>query len=351
MDRFQMKFRTLVRIFLFVILAIGFIETVWGPEKKGSLLFVLLFWVALVQGAVALAAVAQLSKARWVLPIQKDLVSVHPLLLLIFFLFLFFGFQLDIYPWADDQGVWLNKTFFVLRNLVLLFLAYFFGRKFALEIIRDGEKKNFYAVLYVLTFVTSQTLVAFDWVMSLEYPWFSTLFGGYFFIESLYSAIALSCIICYFLLKESDEIQSAQLKKTHKDVATLLFGFSVMWAYFFFSQFLVIWYGNLPEEVSFFAKRFSDPRLLAFSFVILAALFPLPFISLLFIRVKSNPFIVLLISLAIFSGIFIERLVFLIPSVTIQIPVLVLEFGMIAALFLLTYLNRDRLIEHYSIKK
>lgn len=350
MKRLEMKIGGLAGVFLSALLFIALIESVWGPEKKGSLLFILLFWLTLLQGAVALAAAAQLSKAKWILPIKKELLSLHPLLLLIFFLFLLFGIQLDIYPWVGDQGIWLNKKFFMLRNLSFLLLIYLFARKFAIEVFRDGDKQNIYALLYLFTFVTSQTLAAFDWVMSLEYPWYSTLFGGYFFIEALYTGTALACILCYFLLKERDPGQTQTLKKTHKDAASLLFAFSVMWGYFFFSQFIVIWYGNLPEEVTFFVRRFSDPTLLTFSFLILAALFPLPFLSLLFFRIKSSPFLVLVISFVILSGVFIERLLFLLPLVTIQMPVLVLEFVMMSFLFVLTFVNRDQVINHYALK-
>ena len=292
----------------------------------------------------------KLSKAKWILPIKKELLSLHPLLLLIFFLFRLVGIQLNIYPWAGDQGIWLNKKFFMLRNLSFLLWAYLFARKFAIEVFRDGDKQYLYALLYLFTFVTSQTLAAFDWVMSLEYPWFSTLFGGYFFVEALYTGTALAFIFCYFLLKERDPDQTQTLKKTHKDAATLLFAFCVMWAYFFFSQYLVIWYGNIPEEVTFFAKRFSDPTLLTLSFIILAVLFPLPFLSLLFIRIKSSPFLVLVLSFVILSGVFIERLVFLLPLLTIQMPVLVLEFVMMTFLFVLTFVNRDQVINHYALK-
>lgn len=347
MKRLQVEFRTLAIIFLTVPVLVLLIESLGGAEKRGTLLFTLLFWLALTQGLIAWAAVAQITRAQWILPLKRLLVSFHPLLLLIFVLFLFMGFQLNIYPWANDPGFWLNKQFFMFRNLALLLLAYVFARQFSIEVIRDGQKKSLYALLYLFTFVASQSLAAFDWVMSLEYPWFSTLLGGYFFIESLYTGIALSCIFCYFLLKESDGEQMKALKKTHKDVATLLFAFSVMWAYFFFSQFLVIWYGNIPEEVVFFARRFADPRYLFFSFVILGALFPFPFLSLLFIRIKSNPLLVVIIAGVVISGVFIERLVFILPSTTVQAPALLLEFFMMAALLVMTFLNRETLISRY----
>ena len=116
MKRLQVEFRTLAIIFLSVPVLVLVIESLGGAEKRGSLLFTLLFWLALTQGLIAWAAVAQLTRAQWILPLKRLLVSFHPLLLLIFILFLFMGFQLNIYPWANDPGFWLNKKFFMFQS-------------------------------------------------------------------------------------------------------------------------------------------------------------------------------------------------------------------------------------------
>ena len=197
---------------------------------------------------------------------------MHPLLLFFSLLFLFLSFQIEIYPWLKNQNIWLNKWFFILRNLAVLLLSFIFARIFTSHSLRETGKKNVFAALYILVFVISQSLIAFDWIMSLEYPWFSTLFGGYFFIEAIYMGIATSGIICS-LHSRKNNINDNELKKTLKDTATLMFGFSLMWAGLLYAQYLVIWYGNLPEEISFLVNRITHSPYKELSYLVLFLIF------------------------------------------------------------------------------
>ena len=94
-----------------------------------------------------------------------------------------------------------------------------------------------------------------------------------------------------------------------------MFGFSLMWAGLFFAQFLTIWYGNLPEEVGFLARRLSASPLRELCVAVLFLLFFIPFPALLSTRAKSNPYVVSAAALSILSGILVERYVFLAPVV------------------------------------
>lgn len=316
--------------------------------KSGTFLLNLVFWVAAVQGCIALVASAELSKARWILPIRRELLSVYPMLLFVSVLFAFFGLQLDIYPWAREGGLWLNKKFFFIRNLALLAASYLLARKFAEETLEQRPNKNLYAVLYLLVFVTTQSFVAFDWIMSLEYPWFSTLFGGYFFIESLYAGIAMAGVAVYFLLSREGGPEEAGLQKTLKDVATLLFGFSLLWAGLFFAQFLVIWYGNLPEEVVFLTRRVLQPPLRELSYFVLLSMFIVPFILLLSIKVKTSKRMVLAMSLLVLLGVLVERLVFLAPATRLGPVTFLVEFALAGALLALVFLKKRELLASHG---
>lgn len=317
-------------------------------DRNGAFLLNLLFWVAAFQGCIALAAAAELSKANWILPIRKELLSVYPMLLFVSVLFLFFGLQLDIYPWAEKGGLWLNKKFFFTRNIILLVASYVLAMKFTKDTLGDRPTKNFYAVLYLFVFVTTQSLVAFDWVMSLEYPWFSTLFGGYFFIESLYAGIALGGVAAFFLLSKPGAESNNQLNKTLKDVASLLFGFSLLWAGLFFSQFLVIWYGNLPEEVIFLAKRINHSPFRELSYMVLLALFILPFTILLSVRVKTNKFMVLIMSSIVLLGVLLERLIFIAPATDLRLITFLAEFVLTAVIFGVAFLKQREFLSFPS---
>jgi len=263
--------------------------------------------------------------------------------LLIAILFLFMSRQMNIYHWTGEKNdFWFNEWSFIIRNFILLVASFILAWKFAKESIIESEKKNLWAALYILSFVISQSMIGFDWVMSLEYPWISTLFGGYFFIESTYLGLATAAVFCLFLLRKPSPENSDQAKKTLKDVATFMFGFSLFWAGMFFAQFLTIWYGNIPEEVMFTTKRMTSSTLKFMSQYILGALFFVPFIVLLSRRIKSIPIGIALIALVVMSGVFVERLFFLMPNVTINAVITGIEMLMMFVLFIFTVGSRDR---------
>jgi len=182
-------------------------------------------------------------------------------------------------------------------------------------------------------FVGSQSLMAFDWVMSLAYPWVSTLFGGYFFIESLFGGFALSGILYAFLHGRPVPTHEPGGRSDLKDIAILLFGFSILWVGLFFAQFLVIWYGNLPEEVSYLLARVTSSPLRELSLSILALYFFIPFLVLLPGRSKTNPFVVFAVSVSILLGILVERFVYLAPVVSLHPLATAINFLALLILF------------------
>jgi hypothetical protein len=306
------------------------LESALKPENYGSLLFNLTFWVTIVSGAIALVAAGILSNARWLLPVEGYILSLYPLFLFFALLFLLNYSQLSVYPWSGKGGIWLNEKFLLLRHLLLFILLFLLSRGLA----RGGKRRRTFATLYLLTYVTSMTLVAFDWVMSLEYPWYSTLFGGYFFIEGVFSGIAFAGILSGILsLRGKIELN------TLRDTATMLFGFSLMWAGLLYAQYLVIWYGNIPEETSFLFMRFTTHPYKELSYVVLLMLFIGPFLMLLPKKSKESPAIVTTVGIFVLSGLFIERIVMLLPLLKPKFSVLSIEFFTIWALMCLLILN------------
>ena len=344
----KIEIKPLVLFIIFLIIAIAFylLENTLQPENYGSLLLTLLFWVAIVQGCIALVAAADLAKGKWIKPLKMYLLSVYPLILLIAVLFLIQIRQMNIYHWTEEKNdFWFNEWSFIFRNFVLLVVSFVFAWKFARESIQESNKKNLWAGLYLLSFVVSQSMIGFDWVMSLEYPWISTLFGGYFFIETMYMGLAMSAIFCLLLFKKASSKNLEQAKKTQHDVATFMFGFSLFWAGMFFAQFLTIWYGNIPEEVMFTTKRMASPVLKQMSRYILGSLFFVPFFVLLSRKIKASPGMVALIALIVMSGVLVERLFFLIPHVSINAMIAGIEMVLLLVVFILTVWGRERLLE------
>jgi hypothetical protein len=114
-----------------------------------------------------------------------------------------------------------------------------------------------------------------------------------------------------------------------------MFGFGLLWAGLYFAQYLTIWYGNIPEEVSFIAKRAQASPYRELGVAVLFLLFFLPFPALLSTRAKSNPYVVTGVSLSILSGILIERYVFLAPAVRLSPGAFAIDFLCLLVLFVL----------------
>jgi hypothetical protein len=126
------------------------------------------------------------------------------------------------------------------------------------------------------------------------------------------------------------------------DLCVLQLGFSLLWAGFFFAQFLVIWYGNLPEEVRFIADRVSSSPLRELSVAVLFLFFFIPFPVFLSTRAKSSPYTVCAVSLSVLSGILVERYVFLAPEIPLSSVALAVDFSCLLALFLLVMYREVR---------
>jgi hypothetical protein len=328
-------------LYLLVLVAVVALFEYGGlVAGKGALLMTLVFWTALLQGAVAAAAVADLVSARWITVLRRQLLAASPLLLLPPLLLLLLAPRLDLYPWAEHPGGWLNGPFFLLRNLALLLGAAGAGWWYARHALRGDPRTPRSAVVYLFAFVASQTLVAFDLVMSLEYPWISTLLGAYFFVEALYAGLALAALLCLLLPRRRREGEARPLP----DLGLLLFGFSVLWGGLFFAQYLLLWYGNLPEEVEFIVSRLESLPLLALSVFFLAANFLTPFLVLLSRRAKESAPVVGAVAATVLTGLFAERLFFILPAVPLPVGLLLVENVLVFAFWLLTVNSREHLL-------
>ncbi len=324
--------------FLVGAVAIGIFEMF---SHGGSLLYCLLFFVAISQGPITIIAAADIVYARWHHPYKQVMFSMRHMnlfLAILFAIFFFVGrstgnFDHLYESWMHGhQNAWLNPTFFGVRNIVLLLLAWVVANKFTTASLSNAKNRTAWALAWVFTYVIGQTIVAVDWVMSLQYPWISTLFGAYFFVEAFYAGLALAAIFTYFKHQELAETFSEKaFKKSQMDMMTLFFGFSVFWAYQFFSQYLVIWYGNIPEEVAYIKDRLDIFSGLLY--LVIVIMFVVPFIALLFRSNKGNPRFVVWIGLLVFAGILLERIFMLAPFATPAPLITVVEFLIMSGIF------------------
>lgn len=334
-------FLRLIIVFIVVTGLFYVLENFLFIDQGGALLFNLLFWLGLVEGTIAVAAVGDVTGARWLKPYRRELLSVYPLLPLFALLFIIFIPYLKHYPWVEQPGIWLNKSLFIARHIIQIIVVFFIARRYAKESINDGPKKLFWGVVYILAFVISMTGVAFDWLMSLEYPWFSTLFGALFFIEAFYCGLALAGMITFFHRNNLQSSYGESFEGAHMDMATLLFAFAIFWASQFYTQYLVIWYGDLPEEVSLIYYRTLTSPMKEFFYSVIAFNFVIPFITFTFRKMKANYFVFLLISIIVWIGIAVERLVIIAPDLTVSPLSLIIQFVVIGLLMIYVIGKRE----------
>ncbi len=193
------------------------------------------------------------------------------------------------------KASWLNPTAFYIRALIYFgawsFLVWWFGSKSrAQDVSGDPEltrKMQLMSGPMILIFALTLTFgVAFDWVMSLQPHWFSTIFGVYIFAGSVTSSLAVLCLLTIAM-------QGAKLFKRVSNVehrhliGKLMFAFTTFWAYVSFSQFILIWYANLPEETVFFHHRWVGSWQTV-SMLLLFGHFIVPFLFLLSRHPKRN---------------------------------------------------------------
>jgi hypothetical protein len=343
MSAFQLRPIALTVFTLVCAIVIVLIETLFISGNDGTFLLTLTFWVALIQGPVALAAAAEVSKGKWIQPLKRDLLAFYPLILLLAVLFIFMFFRINIYPWTHEDHRWLNPNFFIGRNSIMLVISFIMAHLYVRASLQEKSYAGKLAVLYILTFIITQSLVAFDWIMSLAYPWMSTMFAPIFFMESFYAGLAIAGIIAAFRLHENKENEQ-DLKKVLQDSAVFMFGFALAWAGLYYGQFLVIWYGNIPWETSYFVVRMDHSPYKELMSLIIILLFIVPFVLLLPRKVKNSRAWVTTIASLILFGLFLERIFYIGPVASINYFVFLLEFLILGVLMILFFLNRDKII-------
>jgi hypothetical protein len=310
-------------------IAIG-ADYVLEPAAGGALLVATTLFIGLSEGALCLMAGAELSDGHWhrpLLPRAASLIYVIPVGAL-----LFVGGiipQLSIYPWAEDPSGWLSKNVFIVRHLVLFAVVFLIARKFVGEAIRGGQKKGFWAVLYVFLFVIHLSMIGIEWFMTIERPWFSTLFGAFVMVSAFLSGICTLNLIVFAWRRRTD----APSKLVQKSLGGLMFGFATFWAYFYFSQLIVIWYGNIPEETMYLAKRIGyHTHYWLQARLIFTMVWVIPFAVLLRRKNKTNAWVTSGLALVVLSGITMLLWIMLAPVTTVSIPLLAILIALLTFL-------------------
>lgn len=311
-----------------------------------SYLISFLLFSAIAHGAVIFSTLMHVVRARWSGPLAnlaESFTSFFPVSLVLF-LILFIG-QKHLFPWLghDLHGkeVWLNVPFLFSRDVVGLLLLYGLGLAYLYHTLwlklgsRGGggplmqwlhrrwkdrspdrecyhRRATVFALLYMFVFAVVLSLLGYDLVMSMDPHWYSTLFGAYSFVKAIYVGFGALIITAAFLHLSRSSAFTLKASQFH-DIGKLFFAFGLVWADFFYAQFVVIWYGNIPEETAYVIERTMATPWNVLAWIVFTVCFVGPFLILLNKRIKTIPAAMIVICSVVIVGMWLEHFLLLGP--------------------------------------
>ena len=318
-----------------------------------------LFFTSVAMGAVVFAAATTIVKARWNWSTKRVSAAFAAYLPFAFLTLLpMLSLGESYFPWVAEMAhdpilqskqAYLNLPFLVARNVVgaaalfgvALYFAYLVVRPDLktmstapddhpgrarwrdrlsagwvgqeAEEVRNWHRLQVISPVLVLVYAVVMSMFAIDWAMSLEPHWFSTLFGGWFFMGAFWAGIAVTAVAISRLIPLHPDFRTSMGLQQRHDLGKLAFGFTVFWTYLFWSQYIVIWYGKLPWEQAWMIRR-ADAPWGNMSALTIFLCFVVPFAGLLGKRAKLNPGTLSLFCSVILVGLWLERWMLVAPS-------------------------------------
>jgi len=252
------------------------------------------------------------------------------------------GFFFNPFMGSEDIP---SFPFFYLLRLVFFFgmwyMMYTFIRKESLDEDRNGGLTHYRRMVklsgaFLVFFAVSSSISAWDWIMSIDTHWFSTMFGWYVFASWFAAGLALILMIIV-LMKEAGYLEIVTEDHLH-DMGKFLFAFSIFWTYVWFSQFLLIYYANIPEESVYFLERLQSPTYGKFIFINLIMNFLFPLLVLMTRDSKRKIAILKIVCPVVFIGHWFDFFVMISPGVLQESGGLgFMEIGM-ATIYLVAFL-------------
>ena len=304
-------------------------------NKPWAALYVAAFFFFMIAlGALAFYAVQRASQAGWsplLFRVMEGITSyLVPGGIIVFVILVLSVMHMNhLFVWMDADVVahdkllqgkagFLNPTFFLVRAVIFLggwILYREYSRKLSLKQDESDDNSNFklnfkISAAFLVFYLISESMMSWDWIMSVDPHWFSTLFGWYVFASMFVSGITVIAMVTIYL-KSKDYLPEVNDSHIH-DLAKFMFGMSVFWTYLWFSQFMLIWYSNIPEEVTYFVTRIEDYNLPFFGMV--AMNFVLPILLLMNSDYKRINWFVIMTGIIILAGHYMDIFNMIMPS-------------------------------------
>jgi hypothetical protein len=318
-----------------------------------------IYFTGLAAGSVAFAAVQKITNAKWsglIIRFAEAAVAFLPVSLIGLLLIFTAGYhsiygpmEAALHGLQHSKAVWLSHDFMFARlGLGLLALAIVGWKLVKADLVPDmyatrvavsGGRRALFerwsqgyqptslaaiehesrirrlAPLYVVIYVYVLTLVAFDGIMALQPHWFSNLLGGFIFMGAFLGAHMLLALLMIYGSAHLGISDLVSPKQRH-DLGKLCFGFSVFWTYLMWAQFLVIWYGNMPEETGFIFARLWG-HWLPVAKAVLLGMFLIPFFGLLGVAPKKSRVTLGFFASVSLTALWLERYLLVMPSITV----------------------------------
>jgi hypothetical protein len=368
----RLRFICIVFAAIAGILLIGGLLGVYSQRVYQAYLVNFAFWTGLAQAGVAFAAVYRMTNAGWSDSFRRIGELFAAFLPVSFVLLLFvLLIQTHLYPWVGDPDVknpvWLNSTFFTLRLLIYFALMtalslYYVSlsvrpdvgllranggyeeagglaekiidllsrnwKGYSEEYRNSAAKLRIMTPVFLIAYGVIYTFVGFDLLMTLDPGWYSTLYGWLFMVSGFYSAVVAIMVWGYFVRTRTDFGEILDNRQFH-DIGKLMLGFCMFTGGLVFSQYLTIWYGNIPKETSYIIVRFHEEPWALVSILILLLAYFIPLIFLFSRKIKQTPSALVTLGVIVLFALWLNRFIEVVPSIWKEtyVPLGLIELG------------------------
>jgi hypothetical protein len=370
----QLKISITFRIIILILIGIGALTFLFGilsdsVRTWANYLIVNYYFLSLSLGAAFFLAIQIISQSGWSAAFKRvpEAMMAYIPFAAVFFLFLYFGVY-DLYSWSHGQSVandpllkhklvYLNVPFFFLRLMIFFALWIIFTciirkiskREDTLNPADQGavltlfNKSELFSKIFIFIFAVTFSLSAFDWIMSLEVHWFSAIFALKNMVAAFLHGTSILTLIIFILYKRG---YFSFLNEYHlHDFARYIFMLSIVWGYFWFAQFMIIWYGNIPEETVYYYIRWNEGWKVLF-FLEIGLNWGIPFLLLLPVKTSRNLTVISMVIFFLIIGQYLDLFMQIIPGTTRM-----LKFGWIEAGLFLGYAGLFALVVVTTLSK
>ena len=346
--------------------AVTLVGIIFVPQRAfASVLLAGYYLLGIGVAAAVFIALTSVTNAGWSTAIRRvpeAMLATLPVAGVVMMLALF-GVH-SLYEWSHGDAVardhmlqaksaWLNVPFFVFRSVLFIGLWITYARyvarlsrnQDATGDIRITKQIKTASAIFLVVLGTTFTLASMDWIMSLEPHWYSTIFGIYNFAGTFLNGLA-SITLVLILLKRMGPFEHILTDEHLHSLGKLIFAFSTFWMYIWFSQYMLIWYANIPEEVVYMLNR-QKGSWLVFTIINVVFNWVIPFVALLPAWTKMRPGFLLRVCIIIMIGHWIDLFWMILPPFMPSAPALNLwelapVLAMVSAFFYFTFRSLAR---------